>query len=136
LATGWLRTKDLGYYEKGSISVIGNVSPIIKNQQEKVFPSKSIEEFLEIETVRKACILPLLHAKNVQRPCLFLLKNDTLVKYHETPITRIHSSRSFMLLIGDLKSATLVREIDSRQLRLVGEEGCEETNRGEISEFL
>jgi len=101
LATGWLRTKDLGYYDKGSVSVIGSISPTVRIQ-EKIFPTKAIEDFLETETVRKARILPLLHAKNTWRPCLFLLKNDTWVKYREIASIR-DLDHSSVLPIGDLK---------------------------------
>jgi len=69
--------------DNNSVSVIGSISPVVKIH-EKTLPTKPIEEFLQSNKIaREVCILPVLCAKDIQRPYLFVLKKNSWVKNRE-----------------------------------------------------
>lgn len=75
ICTGWLHTKDIGYYDKkGEIFFVDRISDFINYKSINLSPAE-IEGVLEFHpSVLKAVVVPVPHKTDVELPLAFVQK--------------------------------------------------------------
>lgn len=104
VCTGWLHTKDIGYYdEKGEIFFVNRISDFINYKAIKLSPAE-IERVLELHSsILKAVVVPVPHETDVELPLAFVQKiaGKEVRHYASQLCDIIQMIRTYFLLIND-----------------------------------